>query len=160
MRARLVLAVIVLPAFTLPAQQQSGTAPSGTRASARAGSARHAQAAARPRSIDDKRFHITPANRSAVPILERLRSAVFLGVLDTEAGAAGDASLLSGGYSPYPMPGGVARALDADPGEKVYVARRMIEKPKASPAWQPTLAARSDSGCWWLWVFTGVPFCS
>src|SRR6478672_4287584 len=125
MRARLLLAVIVFPAFTLTAQQQSGAAPSGTRASALAVSARRAQAHARSRSMDDKRFDITPANRSAVPILERLRTAVFLGVLDTEAGAAGDASLLSGGYSPYPMPGGVARALDADPGEKVYPARRL-----------------------------------
>ena len=156
MRARLLLAVIVFPAFTLTAQQQGGAAPSGATTAARAASARlgpHAPSA----SIDDKRIDIAPGNRSRVGILERLRSAVYLGFLDTEAGAAEDGTLPAGGFSPYPMPAGVARAVYAEPGEKVYAARRAIEKPAAPPAWRP--AVSSGSGCWWLWVFTGMPVC-
>lgn len=156
MRARLLLAVIVFPAFTLSGQQGAGT-PSGATTAPRAASAPLRQTHARSASIDDKRTDITRANRSGARILERLRSAVFLGVLDTEAGAADGASSLAGGFSPYPMPGGVARAAYAEPGEKMYPARRTIEKPDARPAWQPTVS--SGTACWWLWVFTGMPVC-
>ena len=156
MRARLLLAVIVVPAFTLTAQQQGGAAPSGATTAAQAASAGLEQAPARSASIDDKRFDITPAKRRGVGILERLRSAVYLGVLDS--GAAEDLSLLAGGFSPYPMPAGVALRVYAEAGEKVFPARRAIEKPDTPPTWQPTVS--SGSGCWWLWVFTGVPFCS
>ncbi len=157
MRARLLLAAIVFPAFTLTAQQRGNGAPSGASTAARAGSARLDQAHVRLASIDERRIHTTPANRSRVRILERLRSAVFLGGLDTEAGAAEDMSLLAGGFSPYPMPAGVARAVYAGPGEKVHPARRVIEKPDTPPAWRPRVS--SGSGCWWLWVFTGMPVC-
>jgi hypothetical protein len=153
MCARLLLAVIVFPAFTLGAQQQGGTGTSR----ATAGFARLRQAHARSASIDDKRV-ITPASASGARILERLRLALLLGVFDDEAGAPEDVSLLAGRISPYPMPGGVARPVYAEPGGKVYPATRVIEKAGAPRAWQPT--DHSGSGCWWLWVFTGVPFCS
>ena len=153
MRARLLLAVIVFPAFTLAAQQQGGTGTSR----ATAGIARLRQAHARSASIDEKR-DITPASSRGARTLERLRLALLLGVFDDEAGAPEDLSLLSGRISPYPMPGGAARPVYAEPGEKVYPATRVIEKPGAPRAWQPT--DNSGSGCWWLWVFTGVPFCS
>jgi hypothetical protein len=91
-------------------------------------------------------------------ILERLRLSVLLGVFDDEAGAVEDVSLLAGRISPYPMPVGVARSVYAEPGRKVYPATRVIEKPDV-----PRALLRTDgggSGCWWLWVFSGVPFCS
>jgi hypothetical protein len=156
MRARLLLAVIVVPAFTLTAQQEGGAAPSGA-TTARAASERLRQARARSASIDDKRVDKTPANRTSARILERLRSAVRVGVIDTEAGAAEDISLLPAGFSPYPMPWGIARAAFAEAAEKVYPATRAIEKPEPRPAWQPTVS--SGSACWWLWVFTGMPVC-
>ncbi len=153
MRARLLLAVIAFPAFTLTAQQHSGAASSH----ATAGIARFRHAAARSASIDDRRG-IAPSNVSGARILERLRLALLLGVFDDEAGAPDDVSALAGRISPYPMPGGIARPVYAAPGEKVSTATRVIEKASVPPAWRPTDG--SGSGCWWLWVFTGVPFCS
>ena len=153
MRARLLLAVIVSPAFTLAAQQQGGAAPSR----ATAGVTRLRQAQVRAASIEDKR-DITRASASGARILERLRLALLLGVFDDEAGAPEDVSVLAGRISPYPMPGGIARPVYAAPGEKVSSATRVIEKASAPPAWRPTDG--SGSSCWWLWVFTGVPFCS
>jgi len=158
MRARLLLAVIVFPAFTLTAQPHGNDAPIGASTAARAGSARLEKARARSASIDDKSFATTPANRSGAGMLERLRSAVSFGTLDTEARAAEEVRSLAGGFSPYPMPGGVALRVYSEPGEKVHPARRAIEKPDTPPTSQPTV--NSGSGCWWLWVFTGVPFCS
>ena len=152
MRARLLLAAIVLTAFTLSAQQQRGAAASR----ATAGSTPR-QAHAHSESIGEPR-HSTPANVSGARILDRLRVSVLLGVFDDEASAPEDVRLLAGRVSPYPMPGGVARPVYAEPGEAVYTATRVIEKPDALPTWQ--LTDNSGSGCWWLWVFTGVPFCS
>ena len=154
MRARLLLAAIVSPAFTLSAQN-GGLVPSRANNAARAASARLDQAHARSASIDARRFAFTPAHLSGV--LDRLRTAVSLGVLDTEAGAVDDLSLVEGRISPYPMPWGTARAVYAEPGRKAYPANRVIDKPDALPAWQ--LTVRTGSGCWWLWVFTGAPVC-
>ena len=153
MRARLLLAVIAFPAFTLTAQQQGG----GATSRATAGVTRLRQAQVRGASIEDKR-DVTRASASGARILERLRLALLLGVFDDEAGAPEDVSILAGRISPYPMPGGIARPVYAAPGEKVSSATRVIEKASAPPAWRPTDG--SGSGCWWLWVFTGVPFCS
>jgi hypothetical protein len=152
---RLLLAAVVVPAFTLSAQPQGAASASGAKTAARPGSARLDQARARSASIDDRRVDVTPANLSGV--LDRLRTAVSLGVLDTEAGAADDLSLVAGRISPYPMPWGIARAVYAESGRTVYPAKRAIEKPAALPAWQ--LTVRSGSACWWLWVFTGTPVC-
>jgi hypothetical protein len=153
MRARLLLAAIVLTAFTLSAQQQRGVAPSRATAAV----ARLSQVDARSASIDDKQ-DITPANVTSARILDRLRLALLLGVFDDEAGAAEDMGLLAGRVSPYPMPRSLARPVYAEPEGKVYPATRVIDKPGAPRGWQPTDS--SGSGCWWLWVFTGVPFCS
>jgi len=147
MRARLLLAAIVLTAFTLSAQQQRG----------RDGSAGLHQAHAHSASIADRR-DITPAKVSGDRILDRLRQSVLLGVFDDEAAAAQEVSVLAGPVSPYPMPGGIARPVYAEPRETVDPARRAIENPDSPPAWQ--LTDNSGSSCWWLWVFTGVPFCS
>ena len=157
MRARLLLAGIVFPAFTLTAQPQASAATSRATPAARAGNTRLDPAHARLVSIDHKRFNIAPANRSHVRLLERRRSAVFLGVLDSEVGAAEEVSLLAGRFSPYPMPGGVGRAMYAEPGEGAYFAGPATDKPHTSPSRQPTF--RSGRGCWYLWVFTGKPVC-
>ena len=154
MRARLLLAAIVSPAFTLSAQNGRPVS-SGAMTAASAGIVRLDQPHARSASIDGKRVDVTPAIPSGV--LDRLRTAVSLGVLDTEAGAEDDLSLVAGRISPYPMPWGIARAVYAESGRTVYPAKRAIEKPDALPAWQ--LTVRSESGCWWLWVFTGLPVC-
>ena len=157
MRARLLLAAIVVPAFTVTAQPQGGAATSGATPAARAGSARVGQARARSAWIDDELLASTRATRSDDLILERLRSAVFLGALDPEPRAAEDVSFVGGAFSVYSMPGGVFRAVHAEPGEQSYQASPAIEKAAGRPAWQPTV--RVGSGCWWLWVFTGTPVC-
>lgn len=156
MRARLLLAGIVFPAFTLTAQPQ-GAAPSGATPAARAGNARLVQAHARLVSIDHRRLDITPANRNHVRLLERRGSAAFLGVLDSEVGAAEEVSLLAGRFSPYPMPDGVGRAMYVEPGEGVYFARPATDTPHTSTSRQRTV--RSGGGCWYLWVSSGLPVC-
>ena len=152
---RILLTAVVVPAFTLSAQPRGGDTPSTAKAAARAGSARLDQRHARFASIDGKRFDITPATTSGV--LDRLRTAVSLGVLDSDAGAVDDVSFGAGRVSPYPMPWGIARGVYAESGGKVYPAKRAVEKADALPTWQ--LTVRTGNGCWWLWVFTGAPVC-
>ena len=154
---RLLLAAVVVPVFTLSAQPQGGT-PNGATIAAAARGARLNQAHARSASIDGKRFDITPADLSGVTTLEHLRSGVFLGVLDNEAGVAEDVSLPTGRFNLYLTQAGGAWAAYAESGGKVYSAKRAIEKPNGPPGQQPTF--RRGSGCWWLWlIFTGVEVC-
>jgi hypothetical protein len=154
---RYLLAALVFPAFTLSAQQQ-GAAPSGPTIAAAARGARLDHGRARSASIDGKRFDITPADLSGVTSLERLRSGVFLGVLDNQAGAAEDVSLPVGRFNLYLSQGGGTWAAYAESAGKVYPAKRTIEKPNGPPGQQPTFSR--GSGCWWLWlIFTGIEVC-
>ena len=154
---RLLLAALLFPAVTLSAQQQGG-APSGATISAAARSARLDAARARSASIDGKRFDITPADFSGVTSLERLRSGVFLGVLDNEAGAAEDVSLPAGRFNLYLTQVGGTWTAYAESGGKVYPAKRAIEKPNGPPGKEPRFSR--GSGCWWLWlIFTGIEVC-
>ena len=157
MRARLLLAGMAFPAFSLTAQPSGRAAASGATPAARAGSAPLDPAHARLVSVGRKRFDAAPAKRSNAPVLESLRSSVILGVLDTDVGAAEEASLLARGFSPYPMPGRVARAKYTELGESTYFASRATDKPDASPSRRPTVGR--ESNCWWLWAFTGMPGC-
>lgn len=127
MRARLLLAGIAFLAIGLSAQPQGVAPTSGATPAVRAGSAR----------------------------LHPARPAVFLGVPDTEVGAAEEVGVLAGGFSPYPMPGGVARAMRAEPGEPLYRARPATERPVSRP--QP--AVSSGGACPWLWVSPSMPIC-
>jgi hypothetical protein len=155
---RLLFAAVVAPAFALSAQRQGGAAPSGATIAAAARGARLDPGHARSASIDGKRFDITPADLSGVTSLERLRSGVFLGVLDNEAGTAEDVSLPAGRFNLYLTQVGGAWAAYAESGGKVYPAKRAIEKPDGPPGQQPTFSR--GSGCWWLWlIFTGVQVC-
>ena len=155
---RLLLAAVVVPAFTLSAQLQGQGPPNGATIAAAAKSARLDRGRARSASIDGKKFDITPADLSGVTSLENLRSGVFLGVLDNEAGAAEDVSLPTGRYNLYLTQVGGTWAAYAESGGKVYPAKRAIEKPDGPPGQQPTF--RRGSGCWWLWlIFTGIEVC-
>jgi len=129
----LILAAVVVAAFTLAAQRQAGAAPSGATTSAPARSARLDQARARSASLDGNGFDITPATVRGIRLLGRLGSAAF-------------STQLGGAWVAY-----------GEPAETVYPAKRAIEDLDAPPVWQPT-PSRS-SGCWWLWVFTGMPGC-
>ena len=131
---RLLLAAVVVAAFTLVAQQQVGAALSDATTAAPGGSARLDQAHARTASIDGKRLDITPVNLSSDAILERLRSAVF------------------------PMQVRGAWGAYAESDETVYPATSAIEKSDDPPAWQRPVSP--ESGCWWLWLVTGMPVCS
>jgi hypothetical protein len=156
MHARLLLAAIAFPAFTLSAQRHGGAAPSGAAIAAASGSARLDQARARSASIDGERFDVAPAKRSGGDtILHRLRSALFLGVLDVDA--AEDVGL-PGRVTAYRTPVRGAWVAYAESAGQLYPAKRAIEKPDAPPVWRP--AVSPSSGCWWMWVFTGVPVCS
>src|SRR5262245_8032932 len=95
---RLLLAAVVVPAFALSAQGQGNGAPNGATIAAAAKNARLDRGKARSASIDGKKFDITPADMSGVTSLENLRSGVFLGVLDNEAGTAEDVSLPTGQF--------------------------------------------------------------
>lgn len=155
---RLLLAAVVVPAFTLSAQLQGQGPPNGATIAAAAKSARLDRGRARSASIDGKKFDITPADLSGVTSLENLRSGVFLGVLDNEAGAAEDVSLPTGRYNLYLTQVGGTWAAYAESAGKVYPAKRAIEKPDGPPGQQPTF--RRGSGCWWLWlIFTGIEVC-
>jgi hypothetical protein len=150
---RLLLAAFVFPVLTLSAQQ-----PSGATIAAAARGARLDQARARSASIDGKRFDITPADMSGVTSLEHLRSGVFLGVLDNQAGTAEDVSLPPGRFNLYLSHKGGGWAAYAESGGSVYPAKRTIEKPNGPPGHQPTFSR--GSGCWWLWlIFTGIEVC-
>ena len=154
---RLFLAAVVIPAFTISAQQQ-GAAPSGATIAAAARTARLDHAHARSASIDGKRFDITPADLSGVTSLERLRSGVFLGVLENEAGAAEDVSLPVGRFNLFLAQVGGSWVAYAEVGGRIYPAKRAIEKPDGPPGQLPTF--RRGSGCWWLWlIFTGIEVC-
>ena len=124
MHARLLLAAIVFPLVNLTAQPQGAAARSGPTPTARSDSTRRDQARGRSSSIERKRCDVTTAKSPGVGIRERVRSAAFVGLPDAGAGAPDAGSLLPGGFSPYPMPGGVARAMYAEPGERVYFPRR------------------------------------
>jgi hypothetical protein len=146
----------------LPGVHSLCTAAGRRRAERRDDRGRGQQRTARPRarsaSIDGKRFDITPADLSGVTSLERLRSGVFLGVLDNEAGAAEDVSLPAGRFNLYLTQVGGTWAAYAESGGKVYPAKRAIEKPDGPPGQQPTF--HRGSGCWWLWlIFTGIEVC-
>jgi hypothetical protein len=91
---------------------------------ARADSTRRDQARGGSASIDRKRCDVTTAKSPAVRTRERVRSAVFIGLPDGGAGAPDAGGGLPGGFSPYPMPGGLARAMYVEPGERVYFPRR------------------------------------
>ena len=149
------LAAVVFAAFTRSAQPQGGAAASGATIAAAAGSARPDHAHARSASIAGK-FAITPPNLSGVTSLERLRS-VFLGVLDNEAGAAEGVSLFPGPVDLHLMQVGGAWVAYAEPGGKLFPANGAIEGPDGLPRQQPTF--RRGSGCWWLWLFTGMQVC-
>ena len=157
MQARLLLAAIVFPAFTLAAQRPSGALPAGAAVAAALGTARLDRAQARPASIDGERSDVAPATSSGVRILERLRSAVFLGVLDDEATAADEMGLPAGRFNPYPR-GGDAWTPYTESRGMVYPEKGASEKSDVQPGWRP--AVGRWSGCWWMWVFTGVPVCS
>jgi len=155
---RLLLTTMFFPVFTLSAQLQGVPMPSASTIAAVAKSARLDRAHARSASIDGKRFDITPADLSGVTSLEKLRSGVFLGVLDNEAGTAEDVSLPTGRFNLYLTQVGGTWAAYAESGGKVYPAKRAIEKPDGPPGQQPTF--RRGSGCWWLWlIFTGIEVC-
>ena len=127
------LAALVIAVFTVTAAPQGGAAP-----------------------IDGKRFTITPSNLSGGTSLERLRS-VFLRVLDNEAGAAEDVRLVPGPFDLHLMQVGGAWVAYAEFGRQVYHATAAIGEPDGSPGQQPTF--RRGSGCWWLWLFTGMQVC-
>jgi hypothetical protein len=153
---RYILATLVFPVLTLSAQAQG--APNGATIAAAARGARLDHARARSASIDGKRFDITPADMSGVTSLEHLRSGVFLGVLDNDAGAAEDVSLPKGRFNLYLTQMSGAWTAYAESGGKVYPAKRAIEKPNGPPGQQPTFSR--GSGCWWLWlIFTGIEVC-
>ena len=155
---RLLLAAVVVPAFTLSAQKQGGATPSGATIAAAARGAPLDHARGRSASIDGKRFDITPADLSGVTSLERLRSGVFLGVLDNEAGTAEDVSLPAGHFNLYLMQVGGSWTAYAESGGKVYPAKRALEKPDGPPGKEPKFSR--GSGCWWLWlIFTGIEVC-
>ena len=98
---RLLLVAVVVPAFTLSAPLRAQGTPNGTTIAAAARGARLDPARARSASIDGKKFDITPADLSGVTSLDRLKSGVFLGVLDNEAGVAEDVSLPTGRFHRY-----------------------------------------------------------
>ena len=154
---RLRLTAMLFPVFTLSAQQQGVAAPSAATIASVARSAPLDRAHARSASIDGKRFDITPADLSAVTSLDRLRSGVFLGVLDNEAGTAEDVSLPPGRFNLYLTQVGGAWTAYAESGGMVYPAKRSIEEPDGPPGQQPTFSR--GSGCWWLWRITGIQVC-
>ena len=155
---RLLVTAVIVPAFTLSAQQQGAFAASVATIAAAARGGRLDQARARSASIDGRRFDITPANLSGVTSLEHLRSGVFFGLLDNEAGAAEDVSLPAGRFDLYLTQVGGAWAAYAESDSRVYPAKRTIEKPNDPPGQQPTFSR--GSGCWWLWlIFTRIEVC-
>ena len=81
-----------------------------------------------------KPFDIVKCQFGHRAILERLRSAVF------------------------PMQVRGAWGAYAESDETVYPATSAIEKSDDPPAWQPPVSP--ESGCWWLWLVTGMPVCS
>jgi len=149
MYGSLFLAALVFAPFTRTAERQDGAPPSGATIAAAAGGARLDHAHARSASFD-----ITPPTLSG--ITSRLRS-VFLGVLDNEARAAEDVSLFPGPFDLHLMQVGGAWIAYAEPGGKLLPANGAIEEPDGLPGQQPRF--RRGSGCWWLWLFTGMQAC-
>ena len=155
---RLLLVAVVVPAFTLSAPLRAQGTPNGTTIAAAARGARLDPARARSASIDGKKFDITPADLSGVTSLDRLKSGVFLGVLDNEAGVAEDVSLPTGRFNLYLAQVGGTWAAYAESGGKIYPAKRTSEKPDGPSDKQPKFSR--GSGCWWLWlIFTGIEVC-
>lgn len=133
MRARLLLAAIVLPAFSLSSQRPRDAAPTGAATAA------------------------VTTNMSGVRVRQRLRWAVFLGVLEDEAGAAVDVGLLAASYTPYRTLVDGTKPVYAESGGKVYAPHRSIEDADDPPASRPTI--NRWSVCWWVQVVIGWPFC-
>lgn len=152
----LLLAALVVAVFTATAAQQGGAAPNGATIAAAAGGARLDEARVRSESIDGKRFDIASPKPSGVTGLERLRS-VFLRVLDSEARAAEGVTLFPGPFDLHLIQVGGVWAAYAEFGGKVYRGNRAIEASDSPLGQQRTF--RRASGCWWLWLVTGMQVC-
>jgi hypothetical protein len=156
MNARhLLLTALIFPAIFLSTRQPRGAAPSVAAMAAATRDARLDQARAYTASIDARRVDITPADLSGVSSLERLRSGVFLGVRDNDAGAAENASLPAGRVNLFMTQVGGAWTPYAESGGRVYAATRAIESPHGPPG----QTFPRGSGCWWLWLITRIEVC-
>jgi hypothetical protein len=71
--------------------------------------------------------------------------------------AAEDVSLPPGRFNLYLTQVGGAWTAYAESGGRVYPAKRSIETPDGPPGQQPRFSR--GSGCWWLWLITGIQVC-